>query len=64
MIGSMIFGVYNLYITKNMIDEDNRNIQLRIDEDNRNIRLRIDENNRKKQILFDELFKRIEKLEK
>ena len=73
-IGSMTFGAYHLYITTNMINENNRNNQLRIDENNRNNQFRIDENNknnqlrideinRNNQIRFDELFKKIEKIE-
>ena len=62
-IGSMIFGAYHMYITTNMINENNRNNQLRIDENNRNNQFRIDENNRNNQARFDELFKKIEKLE-
>ena len=63
-VGSMTFGAYHLYITTNMINENNRNNQLRIDENNRNNQFRIDENNRNNQSRFDELFKKIEKLEK
>ena len=48
----MTFGAYHLYITTNMIHENDRNNQLRIDENNRNNQLR-----------FDELFKKIEKIE-
>ena len=62
-IGSMTFGAYHLYITTNMINENNRNNQLIIDENNRNNQLRIDEINRNNQIRFDELFKKIEKIE-
>ncbi len=63
-IGSMTFGAYHMYITTNMIDENNRNNQLRIDENNRNNQFRIDENNRNTQLRFDELLKKIERLEK
>ena len=42
-IGSMTFGAYHMYITTNMINENNRNIQLLFDENNRNNQLRIDE---------------------
>jgi len=52
-ISSMTFGAYHMYITTNMINENNRNNQFRIDENNRNTQLR-----------FDELFKKIEKLER
>ena len=31
-IGSMTFGAYHMYITTNMINENNRNNQLRFDE--------------------------------
>ena len=60
----MTFGTYHMYITTNMINENNRNNQLRIDENNMNNQFRIDENNRNNQIRFDELFKKIERLEK
>ena len=74
-VGSMTFGIYHMYITTNMINENNRNIQLKIDENNRNIQLRIDENNRNNQLRIeeidrciqlrlDEVYTRIEKLEK
>ena len=56
-IGSLTFGVYHMYITTKMINENNRKLQLKIDENNRNIQLKIDENNRR----CDELFKKIEK---
>jgi len=62
-IGSMTFGAYHMYITTNMINENNRNNQLRIDEINKNNQLRIDEINKNNQIRFDELIKKIEKLE-
>jgi hypothetical protein len=62
-IGSMTFGAYHMYITTHMINETNRNNQLRIDENNRNNQLRIDENNRNNQYRYDELLKKIEKLE-
>ena len=52
-MGSIIFGAYHLYITTNMINENNRNNQFLIDQ-----------NNRINQIRFNELFKKIEKLEK
>ena len=63
-VGAMTFGAYHLYITTNMIHENDRNNQLRIDENNMNNQFRIDENNRNNQLRFDELFKKIEKLEK
>ena len=73
-IGSMTFGAYHMYITTNMINENNRNNQLRIDENNRNNEIKINENNRNSEIKineinrnneirFDELIKKIEKLE-
>ena len=62
--GAMTFGAYHMYITTNMINENNRNNQLRIDENNKNNQFRIDENNRNNQAKFDELFKKIEKLER
>jgi len=73
-LGSMIFGAYHMYITTNMInennnnnqfkiDENNKNNQIRIDENNRNNQLRIDEINRNNQIRMDELFNKINRLE-
>ena len=59
-IGSLTFGAYHMYLTINMINENNRNIQLKLDENNRNIQLRIDENNRNNQVRFDELFRKID----
>ena len=56
-IGSMTFGAYHMYITTNMINENNRNNQLRIDENNRNNQLRIDENNRNNEIKINEIDK-------
>ncbi len=73
-IGSMTFGAYHMYITTNMINENNRNNQLRIDENNKNNQMRIEEINKNNQLRFeeinknnqmriDELIKKIEKLE-
>ncbi len=62
-IGSMTFGAYHMYITTNMIHENNRNNQLKIDENNRNNQLRIDEINKNNQTRIDELIKKIEKIE-
>ena len=73
-IGSMTFGAYHMYITTNMINENNRNNQMRIDEinknnhliideNNRNNQMRIDELNKNNQIKLEELMKKIEKLE-
>ena len=62
-IGSMTFGAYHMYITTNMINENNRNNQLRIDENNRNNQLRIDEINMNNQLRIDELFNKINRLE-
>jgi hypothetical protein len=61
-IGSLTFGAYHVYLTTNMINESNRNIQLRLDESNRSIQLRLDESNRNNQVRFDELFEKIERL--
>lgn len=63
-IGSMTFGAYHMYLTTNMINENNRNNQFLIDENNMNNQFRIDENNRNNQLRFDELYKKIERLEK
>jgi len=60
----MTFGAYHMYLTTNMINENNRNNQLRIDENNMNNQFRIDENNINNQLRFDELYKKIERLEK
>jgi len=62
-IGSMTFGAYHMYITTNMINENNRNNQLRIDEINKNNQIRIEEINRNNHIRIDELIKKIEKIE-
>ena len=59
-IGSLTFGAYHMYLTINMINKNNRNIQLKLDENNRNMQLRIDENNRNNQVRFDELFRKID----
>jgi hypothetical protein len=59
-IGSLTFGVYHMYITTKMINENNRKIQLKIDENNRNIQLKIYENNRR----CNELFERIPQSQK
>ena len=61
-IGSLTFGAYHMYITKNMINESNKNIQLRLDESNRNIQLRLDESNSNIQLRLDELSEKIEKI--
>jgi len=53
-IGSMTFGAYHMYITTHMIDENNKNNQLRIDETNRNNQFKIEENNRNNQLRIDE----------
>ena len=74
-IGFLTFGAYHMYLTTHMINENNRNIQLkldegnqniqlRLDEGNQNIQLRLDEGNQNNQVRFDELFRRIEKIEK
>jgi hypothetical protein len=73
-LGSMTFGAYHIYTTTHMINETNRNNQLRIDELNKNneIRinelnknnqLRIDELNKNNQMRINELMKKIEKIE-
>ena len=49
--GSLIFGVYHMYHTTNMINKNNRNTQLILNENNKNNQLR-----------YDEIFKRIDKL--
>ena len=59
-IGSLTFGIYHMYFTTNMINEYNRNIQLRFDDNNRNIQLRFDEINRNNQLRFDELLLKID----
>ena len=49
----------------NMINKNNRNIQLRLDESDTNIQLRLDESDRNtsNQVRFVELSERIEQLE-
>ena len=56
-IGSMTFGAYHMYITTNMINENNRNNQLRIDENNRNSEIKINEINRNNEIKINEINK-------
>ncbi len=56
-IGSLTFGAYHMYLTTNIINENNRNVQSRIDESNRNIQLRLDESNRNNQDLMNYLKK-------
>ena len=63
-IGSLTLGTYHMYLTTNMINESNRNIQLRIDQSNRNIQLKIDESNSNIQLRLDELSEKIKKIEK
>jgi hypothetical protein len=63
-IGSLTFGAYHMYLATNMINESNRNIQLRLDESNRNIQLRLDESNSNIQLRLDNLSEKIGKLEK
>lgn len=46
----------------NLIDECNKNLQLKIDGSNSNLQSKIDESNRIFQLKYDELFERIEKL--
>ena len=70
-IGSLTFGAYHMYLTTNMINENNRKIQmiidnnnkytqLRLDEANIRIQLRLDEANRRIQLKFDEANRRIQ----
>ena len=61
-VSSITLGTYHMYLTTNMIDENNKNIQLKIDENNRNIQLRFDEINRNTHSRFNELFNKIEML--
>lgn len=69
----MIVWLYYIYFTTNLInknnrsiqiklDENNRNIQLKLDENNNNIQLKLDENNNNNNIIFDELNLRLDKL--
>ncbi len=51
-----------IYLITNRINEDNRNIQLKIDESYWNIQLKIDESIRNNEVKFDELLERKEKL--
>ncbi len=72
-IGSLTFGVYHIYLTTNIINENNRTTQLKFDEINRTTQLKFDEINRTTQLKFDEidrttqlkfdeLFKKVERL--
>ena len=60
-VGSMIFGVYHMYHTTNIINKNNTNTRLRLDENYRNIQLRLDENHRNTQLRINELFKMTKK---
>ncbi len=59
-VGSLTFGVYHMYLTTNMINENNRTTQMKFDENNRTTQLKFDEINRTIDSRFDELFKRIQ----
>jgi len=52
-IGSLTFGVYHMYLTTKMINENNKAIQLKFDENNRANQLKFDEINRATQLKFD-----------
>ena len=62
-VGSLTFGAYHMFLTTNMINENNRLTQLKFDENNRTTQLKFDEINKTIQLRFDEIFKRIERLE-
>jgi hypothetical protein len=60
-VGSLTFGIYHMYLTTNIINENKRTTQLKFDENNRTTQLKFDENNRTTQLRFDELFDKIER---
>jgi len=59
-LGSMTFGAYHIYTTTHMINETNRNNQMRIDELNKNNEIRINELNKNNEMRINELMKKIE----
>ena len=59
-LGSLTFGVYHMYETTNMINENNRTTQMKFDENNRTTQLKFDEINRTMNSRYDELLKRIQ----
>ena len=59
-VGSLTFGVYHMYVTTNMINENNRTTQMKFDENNRTTQLKFDEINRTIDSRYDELLKRIQ----
>ncbi len=60
LFGSLTFGVYHMYLTTNMINENNRTTQMKFDENNRTTQLKFDEINRAIDSRYDELLKRIQ----
>ncbi len=58
-VGSLTFGVYHMYLTTKMINENNRITQLKFDENNRTTQLKFDEINRTTQLKFDDLKKKL-----
>ena len=59
-IGSLTFGAYHIYLTTNMINENNRITQLKFDEINRTTQLKFEEINRITQLKFDEIDRTIQ----
>ena len=51
--GALTFGVYHMYLTTNMINENNKQIQLKFDENYKNTQLKFDENYKNTQLKFD-----------
>lgn len=69
----MIVWLFYIFFTTNIINKNNRNIQLKLeennkiiqlnlDENNNNIQIKLDENNKINNIIFDELNLRLDKL--
>jgi hypothetical protein len=69
----MIVLLYYIFFTTNIINKNNRNIQLKLeennkniilklDENNNNIQIKLDENNNNNKVIFDELNFRLDKL--
>ncbi len=58
----MLEWLYYTYFTTNLINKNNRSIQIKIDNNNNIIRKKIDDNNNNNNIIFDELNFRLDKL--
>jgi hypothetical protein len=58
----MLEWLYYTYFTTELINKNNRSIQIKIDNNNNIINKKIDENNNNNNIIFDELNFRLDKL--